>query len=294
MTKDILYSNPLEFYDILLRGPLLEIYTARKNTTLNHWQQYSNLLIDKFAIHSSSFFHLSSGIIEHKKSGEKQRMNGYDIFTVNTTIRVLIETYIAFNHIFVEPVTEAEKHLRFLLWKLDGLYQEKKYLIEVTDFEGAAERLEEKNETIQKTILEIENAKFLKEIPNQYHQKLFDPSKNKSNWRFLIVDGKVKILQIIGLVKHCCKTRAFLNTYKHSSIHTHSNFPAVEEFRKIRGKIISENYTDPITRLSIYLTCLFIYDICKIDENANQKLNEMDSGFKNFIEGMSKSIKASE
>ena len=117
MNKNYLYKKPLEFYSVLLFGPLTEIYIARKETHLEEWMEYSNLLIDKFAIHSSTFFHLSSGIIEHKNSSETQRMNGYDLFTVNTTIRSIIETYLAFNHIFVESKTKQEKHFRFLLWK---------------------------------------------------------------------------------------------------------------------------------------------------------------------------------
>src|SRR5690606_29707635 len=209
--------------------------------------------------------------------------------TVNTTIRTLIETYAAFNHIYVEPKTDNEKHFRFLLWKLDGLYQERKYEIESTDFQGVEKALEERDNKILKTIEEIETSEFIKTIPENYLIKIFDPNKRKSNWKFLIVDNKVKILQIIGLVKHCCKTRAFINTYKHSSIHTHSNFPAIEEFKRMRGKVISTEYTDPITRLAIYLTCLFVYDICAIDKNATEKLNEIAPGFKNFIIGISKS-----
>ena len=54
----MLYDNPLELYEYLLLGPLCEIYKARKKSKLYDWQIYSNLLIDKFAIHSSSFFHI--------------------------------------------------------------------------------------------------------------------------------------------------------------------------------------------------------------------------------------------
>ncbi len=123
MMESYLYNHSLELYEVLLLGPLSDVYTARKERTqLNGWEEYSNLLIDKFAIHSSTFFHLSAGIIEHKKSGETKKMNGYDLFTVNTTIRAIIETYSVFNHVFVEPTNAEEKHFRFLLWKLDGLF----------------------------------------------------------------------------------------------------------------------------------------------------------------------------
>ncbi|SHG02203.1 hypothetical protein SAMN05444274_12012 [Mariniphaga anaerophila] len=289
--NEILYSNPLQFYEMLLLGPLGDIYTARKETQLNEWQSYSNLLIDKFAIHSSTFFHISSGIIEHKKSGETRKLNGYDLFTVNTTIRVMIETYIAFNHLFVEPNSEEEKYFRFLLWELDGLFQEKKYDVELSDFDGVETVLASRDAKIDSKTEEIKNSDFIKEIPENELKKIFDSAKRKSDWKFLFENGRIRPLKIIELVKHCCKMRAFVNTYKHSSIHTHSNFPAIEEFKRLRGKLISKEYTDPITRLAIYLTCLFIYDICEIDKNAKKRLGEMPPEINDFIIGMSISIK---
>ena len=291
INNNILYENPLAIYEALLLKVLGEIYDARKKTEVKEWLEYSNLLIDKFAIHSASFFHLSSGVVERKTSGEVKKAKGYDLFTVNTTIRVLIETYIAFNHIFVEPKRESEQYFRFLLWKLDGLYQEKKYEIEVTDFEGVEKVIKDRDNEIANVISKIEESEFINKIPDNYLIKIFDPTKRKAKWRFLIQDDKIRVLQITALIKHCCKTRAFINTYKHSSLHTHSNFPSVEEFRKVKGKVISKKYTDPLTRLAIYLTCMFIYDICEIDKNAKKQLNQMEEGFRNFIIGITKSIR---
>lgn len=287
----VLYNDPLQFYEMLLLGPLSDIYTARKETQLNEWQSYSNLLIDKFAIHSSTFFHISSGIIEHSKSGEIRKLNGYDLFTVNTTIRVMIETYIAFNHLFVEPKSEEEKHFRFLLWKLDGLFQEEKYEVELSDFDGVEKVLASRKVKINSTIEEIKSSGFIKNISDKELKKIFDSEIRKSNWKFTFGNERIRPLKIIDLIKHCFKIRAFINTYKHSSVHTHSNFPALEEFKRLRGKFISNEYTDPITRLAIYLTCLFIYDICEIDQNAKKKLGEMSPEVNKFIIGMSLSIK---
>ena len=293
MIESYLNNNSLELYEVLLLGPLSEVYTARKEKTQTiDWENYSNLLIDKFAIHSSTFFHISAGIIEHKKSGETQKINGYDLFTVNTTIRAIIETYSVFNHIFVEPNTSDEKYFRFLLWKLDGLFQEKKYEIEMTDFVGVDKILKLKDDEIDAIIKSINSSKFTNDIiPNEL-AKIYDPEKKKANWRFLIENNKIKPLKIIELVKHCCKTRAFVNTYKHSSVHTHSNFPAIEEFKNTRGKMISDEYTGPIVRLAIFLTCVMISDICIIDDNAKSKLDEFPDLMKDFIIGINNSIKS--
>lgn len=290
MNKFYLYNDPLIFYEFLLLNPLKEIYMARKKSSIPVWEQYSNLLIDKFAIHSSTFYHLSEGIIEHKKSGEKVKVSGYDLFTVNTVFRAIMETYATFNHIFVEPKTEEEKEFRFLLWKLDGYYQIKKYKINVSDFEGAEKVLEDNEKIITSTIEQIHNTSFIKTLKKEQVSKIFNPDNKSCKWRFLIKNGNIKGMQIIDLIEHTFRTRAFINAYKHSSVHIHSNYPAIDDFRQKRGKTISKQYTDPFTRLAVYLTCLMIYDICNIDANANKVLQSYTPELKNFIEGMSKSI----
>jgi hypothetical protein len=269
---------------------LTDIYVERKKTSVEGWQQYSNLLIDKFAIHSSTFFHISEGLIEHSSSNDDQKRKGYDLFTANTTFRVIMETYVAFNHIFVEPTTEEEKHFRFLLWKLDGLFQLTKYDIEINDFESAQSILETKTREREATIRELQENCFLKKFSESERVKIFDPEKKKAKWRFQFENRRIRPLQIIDLIKHCCKIRAFVNMYRYSSIHTHSNFPSVDEFREIRGRLINDKYIDSVTRLGIYLTCLMICDICRIDSNSKRKFDSLPKSLTGFIEGITKSV----
>ena len=293
MNGNLLYKNPLKFYESLLLGPLTQIYTARKKTNITDWMIFSNLLFDKFAIHSMSFFHLSSGIVEHKKSGEKQKMKGYDLFTVNITFRALIETYTTFNNIFVEPKTKDETKFRYLLWKLDGLYQKKKYNIDINDFENASNVIQNDLKLIKKTIDEIEQTEFKNNISSKELYKVYKPDKSKADWKFILKENRIYSLRIAELVKHVCKIRAFTNMYNYTSLHSHSNFPAIAEFEATRGKPITDQYTDSITRLAIYLTCLLIYDVCEIDKNAKIKLNSFPKELKDFINGISISIKNS-
>ncbi|WP_422860651.1 hypothetical protein ACOKFD_07420 [Flagellimonas sp. S174] len=292
MNEELFKNHPLILYEFLLLSPLTEIYTASKSSELSDFTKYSRLLIDKFAIHSSSFFHLSKGILEHKKSGEQIKMNGYDLFTVNTTFRAIMETYATFNHLFVSPQSREEKKFRFLLWKLDGLYQKRKYKIELDDFDGVEKVLSENEKEIDLIVKEVEDSQFISELKKEQLHKIFDSEKRISKWRFVIRNGNIKILQIIDLIKYTCRTRAFINMYKYSSIHTHSNFPAIEDFEKMRGKLLTKEKTDSLTRLAITLTCLMVYDISQINRNAALKLNSYPAGVRNFIEGMSLSVRS--
>ncbi|QBZ98874.1 DUF5677 domain-containing protein [Flavobacterium sangjuense] len=291
--NELLYHNPLTFYEHILLGPLTHVYYGKKQTNVPSWMNYSNLLIDKFAIHSSSFFHLSEGIIEHKGSTDKIKIKGYDLFTVNSVFRVMIETYITFNHIFVESKSEYEKQFRFYLWKIDGLFEKKKFKI---DYESLPELkpVQEKDKQELSEMLElVKKNPFYNSLEPSELAKIYDPEKRKSLWKFAIAENnKIRPLKIIELVEQICKTDAFINAYKYSSVHSHSGFISIEHFEKTRSKPISDKYTDPLTRLAIYLTALIIEDICIIDENARIQFLSLPAFFQDFITGINKSIRA--
>ena len=97
-------------------------------------------------------------------------------------------------------------------------------------------------------------------------------------------------MKIIELVEQICKTDAFINTYKYASVHSHSGYISIEHFEKTRSKPISDEYTDPLTRLAIYLTAMIIEDICKIDENAGNQFLYLPEFVRDFITGMKKSM----
>jgi len=291
MIDDLFKEYPLDLFEILILGPLTSVYLKKKQAKIADWLNYSNLIVDKYAIHSSSFFHLSKGIIEHKKSGEQIKMNGYDLFTVNAIFRTIMETYATHYHIFVEPKTNEEKKFRFLLWKIDGLFDKRNFDIQETDFEEAKNILENDNELLEITINEFETCDFFKEIPKDQLSKIYNTSKERYNWRFLFSNYNIIVLNITKFIKHIFKIRAFTNAYKYASIHTHSNYLAIENFEKLRGKVIAENQTDPITRLAIIITCMLIDDLCKIDTEAKIELDSFPVEIKNFIQGISNNIK---
>lgn len=269
-----LYKKPLELYEYLLLGPLISVYNAKMKNSEPGFLNYSNLIIDKFAIHSSSFYHLSNGIIEHNKSSESVIMRGYDLFSVNSLFRTILENYATFNHLFVEPKSVEEKEFRFLLWKIDGLFDKEKFSILDTDFTEAKENLEKDKEDLNKIVLDFETSGFFKKMTDGQLKKIYNPAKKRFSWRFLVTEsGDITPLKITDLIKHTCKIRAFINTYRYTSIHTHTNYLAIEHFKQTRGKIISKEYTDPITRLAIYLTCMMIHDISLIDRNGKEALD---------------------
>lgn len=283
--------NLTEFYEYLLLEPFLTIYSAKQQTPINEITEFSNLLIDKFGIHSSTFFHLSNGIIELKKSNEKIKMKGYDLFTVNSTFRTMMESYATFNNIFVESKTREEEKFRFLLWKLDGLIDKEKFEIYETDFEEVKQILEQDRLILKETKEKLETCDFFQLLNINQVVKIYNPEKRRVNWRFIIDENKnITPLNITGLIKHTCKTRAFVNNYRYTSSHTHTNYLSIEHFRQTRGIPISTQYVNPLIRLAIHLTCLMIFDICKIDKNALLEYQKLPKAVTDYITGISYAI----
>lgn len=281
-----------DFYEKLLLGPLTSIYSARVKSGLTECMSYSNLLIDKFATHSMSFFHLSQGIVERRNDNSIKRSMAYDLFSVNALFRVLIETYVAFNWIYVNPKTFEEKEFRFLLWKLDGLFEKRKF--EYTDDikKEAADILKKDEEDKKSAIEQLLKNGFYKLLTKQEIDKVFDSTKNKAIWKYELKEGyQLRQLKIIEVIQMICRTDSFLNMYRYSSLYTHSNFVSVDKFREVRGKPVSDNYAQPPIILAIFLTALLIEDMCITDSYAAIAFSELESYFQRFITKMNSSIK---
>lgn len=288
-TPEILFTQaPLRYLEILLRADLTTVFKGRLKSEITSKQQYANHLISKISIQTSSFYFLSRGIIEHKKSNEQTRLNGYDLFTVNTVFRAIMESYATFHNIFIEPATEQESEFRFLLWKIDGLVEKTKFNVHDDDFEGVQDILKRDKEKLNNTISAFENCSFYKSLDKSQLKKIYHPEKLRYSWRFRICDGEIEALSISKLIEYVYKIRAFVNSYRYSSIHTHSNYCAIEEFERIKGKLIYEDTTEPLERLANLIVMRLIGDLSDMDSNAHEAYLTLDIETRKFIEDMNK------
>lgn len=286
-------KNPLGTYKYLLLGPMMSVYSIREKK--QDWERHANLLIDKFAIHSSTLFHVMQGMVEHKSSTQDQIKMGYDLFSINALIRTLIETYITFHHIFVSPEDKDEMKLRFMLWQLDGLLEKRKFEISPSILSEVETILKQDEKRIKNICDEIEQNSVYLKMAKAEQLKIYEctSTRIKVIWKFNIsIDLKIHQLKIIELVRQVCCTEAFVNTYKYSSIHTHSGYLSIEHFDKMRGKVVSNEYTDPLIRLAIYLTTFMIRDMSDTDKASKDGFSRLSAGVQNFINGIADSFRA--
>jgi len=284
LISEYVTKYPDNFYEQILLGPMTQICSARKESGYEGWQNYSNLLIDKFAIHSMSYFHLTQGIVERKMDDTTRIAKGYDVFSVNTLFRAMMETYMAFHWLFIAPATIAEKEFRFLLWKLDGLYDKRKFeLSEETKLDAADVLVYDAAEKIDASSRLAQNS-FCQTLPSKELAKVFDPVKHKAIWRYELQPGpKLKQLKITELVQMTTRTEAFLNLYRYSSMYTHSNYISVDKFRQMRGKPVKDEYAQPLLHQAIVLTSLLIDDLCTSDQNAARAFSDQPYFVQRFI-----------
>ncbi len=231
-----------------------KVYLAYKNdlTSLN---EYSSLLIDKFASHSSSFFQISIGFIESVKSTPERKLMGFDIFTFNSTFRAIIETYVTFHGLFVTSKSESEKEARILLWKIEGLSSKMKLDIEDDIISFAKDR-----DNIQLLENEFESSEFFKSFDTKEIGKIYKKGKIH-NWKFLINGNEVKEYGMLKFSKVLTQSKTIGNLYNLSSMHVHSSYYAIEQFKNIRGKLIDDKYIDSYVCQAMYLTACLIIDM---------------------------------
>lgn len=263
-----LVENPTRKLEELLLSHFFKVYQARKTVTRSGLERYSDLFIDKFAIHAGTLYHLIHGLIEAKGSTEKERKMAIDIFTINSLIRVLMETYVTFHHLFVHSKTQEEKEFKILLWKLEGYFEKRKFRVYETDFDEASQILKLDEKEMAAISSHVAHHRFRAQLDDQEFVRIFSEKDKKSNWRFLHKNGKARLLKIIDLVEYTCPIRAYFNLYRYASMHTHSSFVSIEQFEKMRGQILSESYINNFPRMAAVLTVFLIVDLATIDKNA--------------------------
>ncbi|HMX00844.1 MAG TPA: DUF5677 domain-containing protein [Cyclobacteriaceae bacterium] len=288
---DALVEHPIRKLEELLLLHLIKVYEARKTSKREGLDKYSDLLIDKFAIHAGTLFHLLNGLIEAKGSSENAKKMAIDVFTINSLLRVLMETYVTFHHLFVHPQNPDEKEFKLLLWKLEGHFEKKKFRILEGDFQDAASVLNEDDIEIASIAATIENHLFRSELTSSEFSRIFGLKEKKAVWRFLHKNGRARILKIIDLVEYTCPTRAFFNLYRYASMHTHSGYVSIEHFEKMRGQLLSDSYINNFPRMAAVLTIFLIVDLATIDVNARKAFDDFSEVDKRDFNGIHHSFR---
>ena len=171
---------------------------------------YISTFIRKIVYHSLSLHHLSKGSILNTKQKDVIIIDASTCFIVT---RALIETYITFNHMYIQPKTEEEQFFRFKLWEISGFIPRQT----LNPLHGTTYKDEEKA-TIDKLKIALESDPFYETLSRDQKKRL----------------DKYGLPRILGwkeLIKECGFDDKIVNGYSHFSQYTHSDYFAMQQVK---------------------------------------------------------------
>lgn len=250
------------------------IQIEKNNSKNNHWYTFSEKIARKYLYQSYSLEQIF-------KNQEKRKY--LDISSISSLLRIQIETYLIFFHLFIDKCEMEEKILRFKLWELEGLKNIKKIKPKIIK----QKNLKNEEIDIKKCISEIEEIPYFKNLNVKIQKYLI----KFSFWRydqesFKNIDTNKEIHIRISiekmLIKLNLKEEIFNNLYSFTSTHIHSSYwSIIQNLTLTEEDSITHKYTS-IMHAS-FISCFLIKDLCKIYDCAKVFFNKFSENEKNII-----------
>lgn len=236
--------NEAKEYNKLLAQSINVLFDAKKK--LEHYEQFIETFIHKFIMHNSSIISLYEGTIvpfnPEIKSMEVKLLDKPSIYILE---RALVETYLMFHFIYIEPKTTEEKMFRFDVFAYSGLMSRQKFGFKS---EKAKQVFESDRKEIERLKIQIEKSEFFKKYPKQQKEILkgIKPRLGFS-WE--------NLSENVGLSNVFDKIHSLLSNYAHS-----------EFLSMIQIKEGGYGYINNPESISIYLSYSYILSCLLINQ----------------------------
>ena len=214
---------------------------------MEEWLIWSEPMIFKFVLHSSSFLQLFHGT---SLKVNELVITSFDEPTIFIMFRVIIENYLTFFYIFCDNISTEEKKFRMNVWKYSGLKQRSGFKATTED-----SKLKLRNE-----LVEIDN---LKELINS---SPFFISYKKEEQKQVLKGTKPRLFNTwVELNERSgFQTDLFKNLYGYKSNYTHSEFISILQI-KSQNYGLNLNAKEHYTLLLLHsLVCKCILDLVEI------------------------------
>ncbi|SRX75656.1 hypothetical protein [Aequorivita antarctica] len=278
--KDIL--SALIRYNFVLK--ILERITSNvesKNIKDKRWFIFSEKIARKYLNQAYTFQQIIQDDIYFEKGNEDIRF--VDFSSMFSLLRIQLETYSVFYHLFADKCHIEEKIIRFRLWELDGLRSMERY--EKPNDADVSKRLSKNKEDIEYCISVIRGFDFFKNLDSNQQDWLIKyanwkfsseslKNKNKKKWKLSINDMIINT----GLSESL-----FRDWYSFTSTHTHSSYWSViqNDTLTLEEKITMEYIA---IMQGGFVTSFFIKDFCGIYEIARLVLDSLTKNEREVID----------
>ena len=247
---------------------------AEERVQIKYWQKDSETLFCKFVFHGLTVHQIFNGL-RLSSVYYKVEMNGksiIDISSARAILRTQFEAFLMYNYIYVNPVDDDLKELRYNAWIYSSLLQRQEFPSK-TEF-GKQQKAKDKIELnkMQETISKL---KSFQNLSAKQQQSLLDTGSGKlfSHW--------AAILKETGF----SESTPFYTIYTLLSVYAHSEGLSIIQLRyqpDSHKNVISQANLD--LHSAKLLVCLMINSIMKLHEVVMKKYDTLPDQVKYDIE----------
>ncbi len=234
------------------------LHTAQIKT--EYWKQYLEIQLVKFSFHSSTLAYLIDGTPISVPNSNKTTKYP-DIGSIYLIGRALIENYLMFYYLNIQPQTFDEGEFRYLLYELGGLNQRQGYKLSIRVNDP---KIIKEKKDIDIIISKIKLNKFFLSLPKQkQNQLLADKPAKMIGWEKLIETSHLD-------------TDFFLTTWKLYSNYSHSEMIGSIQIKEYVTKPTELNTTlNTALTFANMLTCIAIIDLVKLFKSSEIVYNTL-------------------
>ena len=252
-----------------------------ENTDDKRWFIFSEKIARKYMNQAYTFQQIIQDNIYFAKGDEKVRF--IDFSSIFSLLRVQLETYSVFYHLFADKCPVEEKIIRFRLWELDSLKSIEKYNKPNND--NIPSILNQNKENIEHCISIINSLDFFKNLEFKQQNWLI----KYANWKFSSESLKNKDkrkwkLSINQMTMNTGLSKSlFSDWYSFTSIHIHSSYWSIIQNDTLkREEKITMEYVAILQ--AVFVTSFLIKDFCKIYETARLVFNSLPKNEREVID----------
>src|SRR5574343_771472 len=170
-------SMALGRYNLIVKvfGQLID-NIEEQNLGDKRWFIFSEKIGKKYLKQAYTLQHIFADYIFIIKGDKQQRF--IDFSSIFSLLRIQLETYAVFFHLFVDRCDMEEKIIRFRLWELDGLRSRQKYNKPTETV--PADKIVIETKDIKDCIADINQFSYFKNLDKSTQEYLL----KYANWRF--------------------------------------------------------------------------------------------------------------
>lgn len=241
----------------------------------------SEILCKKSFLHAVSVLNLYS-YYENFDAEILSELGKPEPISMWAVLRSQFESYVTFNHVFINPESEEDKLIRYNTWVIESLTRRQK--IQAMKPENIKKQEKEANILIDLKN-EIENTDTFKNLNPDVQEKAKKFLKNPEKWKFVILENK--IIEPEGFKGLAFRSgmveMGFKDFYSTLSIFTHPTYNSVMQLNEIYENDYYLKMFKAAIKYSAMLINFMTWDYCKLIPEAYDYFNVMNEDDKNLV-----------